>query len=96
MLSTSAEPFTQRKITLRPRHAQRYEFPPALQQTQHARFRPSSGWPLRMTKTQQPTFVNYGARTSIGAFGPLMAEQLDPDNGGEMTFSSSRNGVGRC
>jgi len=39
------------------------------------------GWLLRMTKTPQPTFVNYGARTSIGAFGPLMAEQLDPDIG---------------
>ena len=37
------------------------------------------GWLLRMSKTPNPTFVNYGARTSIGAFGPLMAEQLDPD-----------------
>ena len=39
------------------------------------------GWLLRMAKTPRPTFVNYGARTSIGAFGPLMAEQLDPDVG---------------
>jgi len=39
------------------------------------------GWLLRMAKTPRPTFVNYGARTSIGAFGPLMAEQLDPDIG---------------
>jgi isopentenyl diphosphate isomerase/L-lactate dehydrogenase-like FMN-dependent dehydrogenase len=39
------------------------------------------GWLMRMTKTPRPTFVNYGARTSIGAFGPLMAEQLDPDIG---------------
>jgi L-lactate dehydrogenase (cytochrome)/(S)-mandelate dehydrogenase len=37
------------------------------------------GWLLRMSKTPNPTFINYGARTSIGAFGPLMAEQLDPD-----------------
>ena len=36
------------------------------------------GWLLRMAKTPAPTFVNYGARTSIGAFGPLMIEQLDP------------------
>jgi isopentenyl diphosphate isomerase/L-lactate dehydrogenase-like FMN-dependent dehydrogenase len=36
------------------------------------------GWLMRMTKTPSPTFVNYGKRTSIGAFGPLMAEQLDP------------------
>ena len=39
------------------------------------------GWLLRMAKTPRPTFVNYGARASIGAFGPLMAEQLDPDIG---------------
>ena len=31
-----------------------------------------------MRATPSPTFVNYGARRSIGAFGPLMAEQLDP------------------
>jgi L-lactate dehydrogenase (cytochrome) len=31
-----------------------------------------------MRETPSPTFVNYGARTSIGAFGPLMVEQLDP------------------
>ena len=39
------------------------------------------GWLMRMAKTPQPTFVNYGARTSIGAFGRLMVEQLDPDIG---------------
>ncbi len=36
------------------------------------------GWLWRMRETPSPTFVNYGERTSIGAFGPLMAEQLDP------------------
>ncbi len=36
------------------------------------------GWLMRMSRTPSPTFVNYGKRTSIGAFGPLMAEQLDP------------------
>ncbi len=36
------------------------------------------GWLLRMSQAPSPTFVNYGARTLIGAFGPLMAEQLDP------------------
>jgi L-lactate dehydrogenase (cytochrome)/(S)-mandelate dehydrogenase len=36
------------------------------------------GWLMRMARTPSPTFVNYGKRTSIGAFGPLMAEQLDP------------------
>jgi isopentenyl diphosphate isomerase/L-lactate dehydrogenase-like FMN-dependent dehydrogenase len=36
------------------------------------------GWLWRMSETPSPTFVNYGKRTSIGAFGPLMAEQLDP------------------
>ena len=36
------------------------------------------GWLLRMRKAPNPTFVNYGARTSAGAFGPVMAEQLDP------------------
>ena len=36
------------------------------------------GWLMRMARTPSPTFVNYGTRTSIGAFGPLMAEQLDP------------------
>jgi isopentenyl diphosphate isomerase/L-lactate dehydrogenase-like FMN-dependent dehydrogenase len=36
------------------------------------------GWLWRMRETPSPTFVNYGKRTSIGAFGPLMAEQLDP------------------
>jgi isopentenyl diphosphate isomerase/L-lactate dehydrogenase-like FMN-dependent dehydrogenase len=39
------------------------------------------GWLIRMSRTPKPTFVNYGARTSIGAFGPLMIEQLDPDIG---------------
>jgi L-lactate dehydrogenase (cytochrome)/(S)-mandelate dehydrogenase len=38
-------------------------------------------WLLRMRKAPNPTFVNYGTRTSIGAFGPVMAEQLDPDIG---------------
>jgi isopentenyl diphosphate isomerase/L-lactate dehydrogenase-like FMN-dependent dehydrogenase len=38
-------------------------------------------WLMRMRATPSPTFVNYGARTSIGAFGPLMLEQLDPDIG---------------
>jgi L-lactate dehydrogenase (cytochrome)/(S)-mandelate dehydrogenase len=36
------------------------------------------GWLLRMASTPQPTFVNYGARGANGAFGRLMAEQLDP------------------
>ena len=39
------------------------------------------GWLTRMSRTPNPTFVNYGARTSIGAFAPLMIEQLDPDIG---------------
>src|SRR5271165_3756428 len=39
------------------------------------------GWLWRMRETPSPTFVNYGERTSIGAFGPLMVEQLDPDVG---------------
>ena len=39
------------------------------------------GWLMRMRETPAPTFVNYGKRTSIGAFGPLMNEQLDPDVG---------------
>ena len=38
-------------------------------------------WLLRMRETPSPTFVNYGDRISIGAFGPLMNEQLDPDVG---------------
>jgi L-lactate dehydrogenase (cytochrome)/(S)-mandelate dehydrogenase len=38
-------------------------------------------WVLRMRETPSPTFVNYGVRASIGAFGPLMNEQLDPDVG---------------
>ncbi|HZZ61671.1 MAG TPA: alpha-hydroxy acid oxidase [Roseiarcus sp.] len=36
------------------------------------------GWIWRMRETPSPTFVNYGKRTSLGAFGPLMVEQLDP------------------
>jgi isopentenyl diphosphate isomerase/L-lactate dehydrogenase-like FMN-dependent dehydrogenase len=36
------------------------------------------GWLLRMRRAPNPTFVNYGTRTSIGAFGPVMKEQLDP------------------
>ena len=43
-----------------------------------AEFLSRPGWLLRMRETPSPTFVNYGARTSIGAFGPLMVEQLDP------------------
>jgi isopentenyl diphosphate isomerase/L-lactate dehydrogenase-like FMN-dependent dehydrogenase len=39
------------------------------------------GWLMRMAQTPQPTFVNYGKRTSIMAFGALMNEQLDPDVG---------------
>jgi len=38
-------------------------------------------WLLRMRETPSPTFVNYGARAKLGAFGPLMQEQLDPDIG---------------
>jgi isopentenyl diphosphate isomerase/L-lactate dehydrogenase-like FMN-dependent dehydrogenase len=38
-------------------------------------------WMLRMRETPSPSFVNYGRQASIGAFGPLMAEQLDPDVG---------------
>jgi L-lactate dehydrogenase (cytochrome)/(S)-mandelate dehydrogenase len=37
------------------------------------------GWLWRIRQAPNPTFVNYGARTSIGAFGPVMVEQLDPD-----------------
>ena len=37
------------------------------------------GWLLRMARTPNPTFVNYGARVAIGAFGPLMNEQLTPE-----------------
>lgn len=36
------------------------------------------GWLLRMRQAPNPTFVNYGDRASLGAFGPLMLEQLDP------------------
>ena len=37
------------------------------------------GWLLRMAETPNPTFVNYGPSKSIGAFGPLMNEQLTPE-----------------
>ena len=33
---------------------------------------------LPLPKTPRPTAVNYGARMNIGAFGALMAEELDP------------------
>ena len=36
------------------------------------------GWLWRMRTTPQPTFVNYGHRTSAGAFMPVMLDQLDP------------------
>jgi isopentenyl diphosphate isomerase/L-lactate dehydrogenase-like FMN-dependent dehydrogenase len=36
------------------------------------------GWLWRMRATPLPTAVNYGARLGLGAFGALMAEQLDP------------------
>ncbi len=39
------------------------------------------GWLIRMRKTRSPSFANYGARSSMAAFGPLMLEQLDPDIG---------------
>ena len=39
------------------------------------------GWLIRMRKTPSPSFANYGARSSMAAFGPLMLEQLDPDIG---------------
>ena len=42
-------------------------------------FAAQPGWLLRMAQTPNPTFVNYGARTSIGAFRPLMNEQLTPE-----------------
>ena len=61
--------------------AQRHEFPAALDRAQPAAIRSRPGWLLRMRETPSPTFVNYGARTSIGDFGPLMIEQLDPDIG---------------
>jgi L-lactate dehydrogenase (cytochrome)/(S)-mandelate dehydrogenase len=35
-------------------------------------------WLMRMRATPRPTAVNYGERMNIGAFGALMAEQLDP------------------
>ena len=39
------------------------------------------GWLMRMRETPSPTFVNYGERLSVGGFGALMVEQLDPDIG---------------
>jgi isopentenyl diphosphate isomerase/L-lactate dehydrogenase-like FMN-dependent dehydrogenase len=39
------------------------------------------GWLFRMRETPSPTFANYGKRSSLAAFGPLMLEQLDPDVG---------------
>ena len=39
------------------------------------------GWLMRMRETPTPSFANYGARSSMAAFGPLMVEQLDPDIG---------------
>ena len=38
-------------------------------------------WLIRMRNTRSPNFANYGARSSMAAFGPLMLEQLDPDIG---------------
>ena len=35
-------------------------------------------WLARMSGRPSPTFVNYGTHASVGAFGRLMAEQLDP------------------
>jgi isopentenyl diphosphate isomerase/L-lactate dehydrogenase-like FMN-dependent dehydrogenase len=56
-------------------------FPLRLSPRSVADFLSRPGWLMRMRATPQPTFVNYGERTSIGAFGPLMVEQLDPDVG---------------
>ena len=39
------------------------------------------GWLMRMRATPSPSFANYGARSAMAAFGPLMVEQLDPDIG---------------
>ena len=39
------------------------------------------GWLMRMRNTRSPRFANYGQRSSMAAFGPLMIEQLDPDIG---------------
>jgi L-lactate dehydrogenase (cytochrome)/(S)-mandelate dehydrogenase len=36
------------------------------------------GWLLRLRQAPNPTFVNYGVRTSVAALGPVMIEQLDP------------------
>ncbi len=46
-----------------------------------ADFASRPGWLMRMRATPSPRFANYGARSSMAAFGPLMVEQLDPDVG---------------
>jgi isopentenyl diphosphate isomerase/L-lactate dehydrogenase-like FMN-dependent dehydrogenase len=40
-----------------------------------------AGWLLAMRETPSPAFANYGARLSVGGFGALMMQQLDPDVG---------------
>ena len=62
-----------------PRRAERPDLSAALGPRSLLDFARHPGWLWRMRETPSPTFVNYGARASIGAFGPLMAEQLDPD-----------------
>ncbi len=46
-----------------------------------ADFASHPAWLMRMRETPSPTFANYGARSALAAFGPLMVEQLDPDIG---------------
>ena len=46
-----------------------------------ADFASRPGWLMRMRATPSPRFANYGARSAMAAFGPLMLEQLDPDIG---------------
>ncbi len=46
-----------------------------------ADFASRPGWLMRMRATPSPRFANYGARSEMAAFGPLMVEQLDPDIG---------------
>ena len=53
----------------RPRRAQRHELSVALGPRSIGDFLSHPAWLLRMRETPSPTFVNYGARTSIGAFG---------------------------
>ena len=43
-----------------------------------ADFASHPGWLMRMASTPSPSFANYGARSSMAAFGPLMLGQLDP------------------